>query len=490
MKINAILMASGLSKRMGENKLFLKFKEKEIYKHTLDLLKELKDGGLLDKVVVATSYDEIMEEAEKRDFLAIFNDDNEIGKSASIKLGVEACDIDADMFFFVADQPLLTKESCIKIIDAFEKKKIMTFPVNRNRRGAPVLFPASFREKLLSLEGDQGGIIFAKDNDIEKVELNDSKELMDIDTIEQYEELINKHDSGYPEEDTEIRIEEMVKVKDKNQIWDLSKIDKSLVIVRGGGDVATGSIQKLSRVGFKVLVLESERPTCIRRLVSAAQAIYDGVVEIEDIKIVRCNTREEIEDAFKESYVAVTVDAEGRYIDELRPLAVVDGIIAKRNLGTNMNMAPITIGLGPGFTAGEDCNVVIETNRGHDLGRLIFKGQAAENTGDPGDIMGHTTDRILRASDRGKIKVLKDITSIVEKYEIVAEVNGKPIFSRLDGMVRGMINHGSEVFKGMKVGDVDPRPIVRNAYTISDKARLIGGGTLEAILILKRRMGI
>lgn len=267
-------------------------------------------------------------------------------------------------------------------------------------------------------------------------------------------------------------------------------MNKDLIIVRGGGDVATGTIQKLNRVGFDVLVLEIDKPTCIRRNVAVGQAIYDGEIQIEDIKAVRCDNIDDIETVFENSNVAVTVDPEGKYIKELQPLAVVDGILAKKNLGTSKDMAPITIGLGPGFEAGIDVDVVIETNRGHDLGRLIFEGFAQANTGNPGNINGYTRERILRASDDGKLHIIKDLGSVVKKGQAVASVNGNEILSGLDGMVRGMINEGSEVFKGMKIGDVDPRVIPRNANTISDKARHIGGGSLEAILIMKRRKNL
>lgn len=267
-------------------------------------------------------------------------------------------------------------------------------------------------------------------------------------------------------------------------------MNKNLVIVRGGGDVATGTIQKLNRVGFDVLVLEIEKPTCIRRNVAVAQALFEGEIQIEDIRAVKCENLEEIKKAFDEGLIAVTVDPEGRFIDELKPIAVIDGILAKKNLGTNRDMAPITIGLGPGFEAGVDVDLVIETNRGHDLGRLIFEGPAAANTGNPGNINGFTTERILRASACGRLHIIKDLGSVVKKGEAVAEVSGKKIHSGLDGMVRGMINEGLEVSEGMKIGDVDPRVIPRNAKTISDKARLIGGGSLEGLLILKRRKGL
>ena len=169
-------------------------------------------------------------------------------------------------------------------------------------------------------------------------------------------------------------------------------------------------------------------------------------------------------------------------------MAVVDGTLAKKNIGTNKNMADITIALGPGYEAGVDVDYVIETNRGHDLGRLIFEGFAEKNTGIPGNIKGFTSERILRAVDEGEIQVIEDIGSVVKKDQVVALVNGKEIKSKLDGMVRGMIGNGSFVTKGLKIGDVDPRVIQKNAKTISDKARLIGGGCLEAILIGKRRI--
>lgn len=190
MKINAILMASGLSERMGQNKLMLKFKDKEIYKYTLDLLQSLN----FDKVVVASSYEEILEDAKKRGFVAIENKNNKIGKSASIRLGVEACDEDAAMMFFVADQPLLTKGTCEKLIARFKENQIITYPVVGRRRGAPVIFPPQFRDKLLGLKEDQGGMIFAKDDPTNRVEIGSETELLDIDTVESYEKLRHDHE--------------------------------------------------------------------------------------------------------------------------------------------------------------------------------------------------------------------------------------------------------------------------------------------------------
>lgn len=262
----------------------------------------------------------------------------------------------------------------------------------------------------------------------------------------------------------------------------------NIVVFRGGGDVATGSIQKLFRTGFKVLVLEMKKPLCIRRYVSTAQAIFDGEVRIEDFTARKVENLDQIKKAWDENVVPVFVDPKAEILEELKPMAVVDGTLAKKNIGTNKNMADITIALGPGYEAGVDVDYVIETNRGHDLGRLIFEGFAEKNTGIPGNIKGFTSERILRAVDDGEIQVIEDIGSVVKKDQVVALVNGKEIKSQLDGMVRGMIGNGSFVTKGLKIGDVDPRVIPKNAKTISDKARLIGGGCLEAILIGKRRI--
>lgn len=267
-------------------------------------------------------------------------------------------------------------------------------------------------------------------------------------------------------------------------------MNDNLIIVRGGGDIATGSIQKLYRAGFDVLVLEIEKPTCIRRQVSIAQAIYDNEVKIEDMIAVRCETSKEISAAFGENKIAVVVDPDCKFINKLKPLAVVDAILAKKNLGTNRAMAPITIGLGPGFVAGDDVDLVIETNRGHNLGRIIFEGPAAKNTGNPGNIDGYTTERILRSPSDGQIHVIRDIGSIVAEGETVATVAGIPIKSQLKGIVRGMITEDVHVTSGLKVGDVDPRIVIENVHTLSDKTRCVGGGVLEAVLMLKKERNL
>lgn len=258
--------------------------------------------------------------------------------------------------------------------------------------------------------------------------------------------------------------------------------ENTTVVIRGAGDLATGIAHRLYRCGFKIIMLEVRQPMAIRRRVALSEAVYDGTITVEG---VTARFAQDVAQALKiisENSIAVLIDPEARLLDELKPLALVDAIMAKKNLGTSMDMAPIVIGVGPGFCAGLDCHAVVETQRGHNLGKVIFSGRARENTGIPGEILGFSKERVIYAPADGKIKVFHDIGSTVKAGCVVAEVSGTPVEASIDGVVRGMIRDGTEVFKGMKIGDVDPRQIVDYCYTISDKARAIGGGVLEAIL--------
>lgn len=261
---------------------------------------------------------------------------------------------------------------------------------------------------------------------------------------------------------------------------------KDIIIVRGGGDIASGAIQKLHRSGFKVLVLEIEKPTSIRRKVSFSEALYENQVTIEDLIAVYVKNIKEIYEAWKLKKIPVVVDPRGEYIKLLKPYVVVDAILAKKNLGTNRNMAFITIGLGPGFEAGKDVDVVIETNRGHNLGRLILNGKAAEDTGIPGVIGGYSKERVIYSPCSGIIHNVKEIGDIVKSGEIIAQVEKLQVKSNIAGVLRGIIRNNSKINAGLKIADVDPRFSEReNCYTISDKARNIGGAVLEAVLYIK-----
>lgn len=258
-----------------------------------------------------------------------------------------------------------------------------------------------------------------------------------------------------------------------------------IVIVRGGGDLATGTIHKLHRSGFKVLVLEVSVPTAIRRSVSFSEAIHEGEFEIENVCAVHVHTLDEIENAWNNKRIPIIIDEEGRYIESIKPKIVVDAIIAKKNTGTSMVMADITIALGPGFTAGKDVDIVIETGRGHNLGRLIFKGEALKNTGVPGDIMGYSKERVIYSPCEGQMMNLVDIGAVVEKDEVIAYIGDIPIKATISGLLRGILRSGSFVTTNFKIADIDPRVSEKmNCYTISDKARNVAGGVLEAILYM------
>ncbi len=257
-----------------------------------------------------------------------------------------------------------------------------------------------------------------------------------------------------------------------------------LVVVRGGGDLASGVVHKLVRCGFSVVVLEVPKPTFIRKSVSFADAIYEGEAEVEGVVSKHAGSVEEIRTLLKADIVPVVIDPEGDYITRLKPLAVIDSVMAKHNTGTRLSMAPIVIALGPGFNAGADVHAVIETNRGHNLGKVILEGAAHANTDIPGEIAGYTHERIIRADVSGVVTNLKEIGELVKKGDIICTVGGISVEAAVDGVVRGLIRTGTIVTKRMKIGDIDPRGEKEYCYTISDKARAIAGGVLEALLYL------
>jgi len=259
-------------------------------------------------------------------------------------------------------------------------------------------------------------------------------------------------------------------------------LDHILILVKGAGDLATGVIHRLHRVGMKVAATELPQPLAIRRAVAFASAVYEGVWTVEGV-VARCVSDERaMEHALAAGEVPVWVDPEARILKWLHPDAVVDAVMAKRNTGTTIADAPVVVALGPGFSAGLDCHAVIETNRGHNLGRVILHGQAQADTGIPGEMGGESARRALRAPTDGLFVGRRVIGDLVQAGEPVATVAGQPVVAQIDGVLRGLLHDGLTVRAGCKVGDVDPRAVVEHCFTISDKARAIGGSVLEAIL--------
>lgn len=262
---------------------------------------------------------------------------------------------------------------------------------------------------------------------------------------------------------------------------------ENLIIVRGGGDLATGTIYKLHQCGFPVLILETESPSAIRRNVAFSEAVYQGRQQVEDVTCYLAESLPRARTLLNEGKLVLLVDPAGEAIRQLKPLAVVDAILAKKNLGTSRDMAPITVALGPGFTAGTDVDAVIETKRGHNLGKVLWSGSAAPNTGIPGIIGGYGKERVIHSPAEGILRNVKRITDPVVKGEVIAVVETHkgtvPVEASLDGILRGLIRDGYPVSAGFKIADIDPRAEeYRNCFTISDKARCIAGGVLEAIL--------
>ena len=260
-----------------------------------------------------------------------------------------------------------------------------------------------------------------------------------------------------------------------------------MILIKGAGDLASGTAVRLAHCGFQIVMTDLKHPTSIRRTVCFSEAIRTGVQTVEDVTAQYAPSVEEISAIHRRGHIAVLADPNALCVRTLQPEVVVDAILAKRNLGTCLMDAPIVIALGPGFTAGVDCHAVIETMRGHDLGRMILSGATQMNTGIPGSISGFTTERVLRAPRDGIFTEVRKIGDTVKRGETVAEVDGEPVITLIDGVVRGLLPSGTPVTKGMKSGDVDPRSAVEHCYTVSDKARAIAGGVLEAILYFKRR---
>lgn len=255
-----------------------------------------------------------------------------------------------------------------------------------------------------------------------------------------------------------------------------------LVLIRGAGDIATGIALRLYRAHIQVVMTDVPQPTAIRRTVCFSQAIVNGETEVEGVKARLASGAEDAKQILESRAIPVLIDPTAAIGKQLPLDALVDAILAKRNLGTKITDAPIVIGVGPGFTVGEDCHAAVETMRGHTLGRVLYEGSPLPNTNVPGLIGGYAGERVLRSPDDGIFHLLREIGSIVTEGETVGEVNGKPMQCTISGVLRGILSDGTPVHKGMKSGDVDPRCKVEYCYTASDKAIAVGGGVLEALL--------
>lgn len=439
-----------------------------MYQHVLEIAAhmdetEFQEFTIGEKIVV-TQYEEIREAAQQAGLGCRINKEPELGISHSIRLGVEAVEelskggTQDAILFVVCDQPELTEEVFYGLIRSYEaSSKRIACVADGERLGNPVIFESAYWEELKSLCEEQGGKTVLKRHreDVELYQVKDGKKLRDIDCL-----------------------------------WDL----KPLVVVRGGGDLATGTIHKLYEEGYRVAVLETEHPACIRRQVSFCEAIYEGKIEVEGVTAVHIEEAEEdalynaVEKAWARGEIPVLKDPSGHVIETLQPEVVVDAILAKRNLGTTKEMAPLTIGLGPGFTAGQDVDIVIETMRGEHQGKIYRTGSAIPNTGIPGVIAGYSKERVIHAPASGKFQPRKRIGDMVKTDEVLGviipeEQQGEvPVFASMTGLLRGMIKEGYLVKKGLKIMDIEPRMDEKElCFLISDKAKCIGESVYQVI---------
>ncbi|MDR0876697.1 MAG: EF2563 family selenium-dependent molybdenum hydroxylase system protein [Treponema sp.] len=265
------------------------------------------------------------------------------------------------------------------------------------------------------------------------------------------------------------------------------------VIIKGAGDLASGIALRLHHAGFDIAMTEIEKPLSVRRTVCFSEAVYRGSAGVEDVTAVLVKDEKEMHAAIEKKSIALFIDPAADIVRRFKPAAVVDAIMAKENLGTAINDAPVVIGVGPGFTAGLDCHAVIETKRGHTIGRVIKTGSAIPNTGIPGDIGGYTIERLLRAGADGIFEARAEIGDLIKKGAIVAVVKHTggagaveeiPVYAGIDGILRGLLPSGIAVTKGLKAGDIDPRCEKFHCFTVSDKALSVAGGVLEAVLNL------
>lgn len=262
-----------------------------------------------------------------------------------------------------------------------------------------------------------------------------------------------------------------------------------LVVVRGGGDLASGVALRLFRAGIQVLITELSLPTMVRRKVSFGEAMYQGEFTVEGVTARRAAELPEAMEIIRQAQIPVLADAAGSVIQELSSnkdyhnfCVLVDARMRKQTPETGMNAAALVIGLGPGFSAGENCHAVVETRRGHFLGRVIWQGEAEKDTGIPDQVNGYRAERVLRSPVDGVIENLVEIGEVLQPGQIIARVAGTDIVAPFGGNLRGLIHSGLLVQKGEKIGDVDPRKDGRYCTLVSDKSLAIGGGVLEAIL--------
>lgn len=437
----------------GGSKLAMKFGGKPIVRLAAETL--AKGGVDALFAVVGPGDSPVYEALSWMDVTFVVNDDPAAGMASSLNAGIGALGPEYRLAVVMpGDMPKVRGTTVAALLNAVGRQgKSIAAPTYAAKRGNPVAFDLSrHRSELSSLEGDKGGrdILAANPSGLAEVAVDDPGVLVDVDTQE-----------------------------DLRALSDLRSLK---VLVRGAGEMATGIAHRLFRSGFSVAMTEIAAPLAVRRKVSFCEAVYDGKTTVEGVRCLLVPDAAHFSGAIAGGAIPLAVDPELHSLADFQPDVLIDATIAKRNLGLSPVMAPLVIAFGPGFSAPEDAHVVVETNRGHDLGRLIYDGSAEPDTGAPAPVLGHAATRVLRAPADGPIQAEREIGDAVAPGDVVARVGDTPVHAEISGVLRGLVRSGIGVRTGMKIGDVDPNGVRGHCFTISDKARALGGGALEAIL--------
>ncbi len=451
MSVVAIVLAAGRGSRMGRDKLAVDLGGRTLLGHALQAYRG--HAAISQRLLVVRPGRELPPEAEG--WTRVDNPDADEGMGSSLRAGIAAARPDASGFILgLGDLPALKPSTVAAVIETWQDcAASIVHPSWRGRRGHPVLVDASHRAALLATHGDQGARALLRTHAALALPVEDPGCALDVDTPADLARI------------------------------DLAPAASPKVLVKGAGEHASGTAHRLFRCGYRVAMTETATPTVVRRWVSFASAVWDGAVEVEGVRAKRWSLQDASQlDDFPWDHVPVFVDPTAALAGRWQPDVIVDARILKRNLDNHLDHAPLVIGYGPGIEAGVDVHAVVETDRGHDLGRIIHAGFAAPDTGIPGTIAGQGARRVLRAPRDGLLTVHRDIGSLVQPGDLLAEVQGSPVRAAIGGVVRGMVHPGASVRVGQKLGDIDPRGDIQACRTISDKARTISGTALELIM--------
>ncbi len=450
MKTAALLLAAGAARRMGRLKQLLPLQGRPLLQHALDhLLASRVDWVVL---VLGCEGDRVLQNlslpAGDRVRL-VHNPDWRAGMASSLACGLQAASEAEAVLVALGDLPAIPPAVVDLLIEeAARGGCTVVAPTFEGRRGHPVLFGRIHFDQLRALEGDSGGagILRAHPGQVRLVPVDSPGILHDVDRPGDLFRLAGRE-------------------------------DLPLVVLRGGGDLASGVAHRLFVSGFPVVILELPQPRMVRRTVSFAEAVYRGRVRVEGVSARRVE-----EPLACPGEIPVLVDPEADTLKSLQPGVLVDARMLKANRGTCRGQAPVVVGLGPGFLAGQDVDFVVETQRGHELGRVLLEGAARPDTGIPGVLGGEGARRVVRAPLAGLFRVEREIGCLVQRGERLGRVGSSPVLSPLDGLLRGLLHDGLEVRAGEKIADVDPRGDQVDVHTLSDKSRAVGGGVLEAAM--------